>query len=493
MYTPTSHTTPPASPPPVAPGGAQGTPSSSQAPSSDGFSRYAHRVAAIFTPPPPTIDPDILRHMGASDAAWHDFGPHSRRRISLVLCALLVVFLLWAALAEIDEVTRGTGQVVPSQRLQVVQHLEGGILMDVAVKEGDRVEADQVLGQVDNVGASALMRDALQRIRSHEAALARLEGELEGKEPFFTQELQEDAPAAVNAERSTFAIRQQQRAEELKVLDSQIEQRQQELRESLSRKGTFEESLALMEQREQRIKPLVQRKLHSEVDYLTLQQEKVRIKGDLDALTTSIPKLESALREAQQRKDLSEATRRSELNKEVNSRSAEMASLRESHIASADKVTRTELRSPVRGIVNRLLITTKGGIVKPGGEIMEIIPLDDSLLVEAKIRPADIAFIHPGQHAVVKITAYDSSIYGTLPGTVEQISADTITGPAPQNESYYLVKVRTQENVIHYRNQRLPITPGMVAGVDILTGKKSILDYLLKPILKARENALRER
>ena len=170
-----------------------------------------------------------------------------------------------------------------------------------------------------------------------------------------------------------------------------------------------------------------------------------------------------------------------------------MASLKENFIANIDRVTRTDLRSPVKGIVNRILINTRGGIVKPGGEIMEITPVDDSLMVEAKIRPADIAFIHPGQKAVVKITAYDSSIYGNLDGVVEQISADTITGPPPQNETYYQVKVRTTENAIVYRGQRLPITPGMVASVDILTGKKSILTYMMKPILKAKDNALRER
>lgn len=439
------------------------------------------------------VDPDILRHMGAADAAWHNFGARSRHQVAGLLCLLLIILVLWAAWAEVDEVTRGMGQVVPSQRLQVIQHLEGGILVDVLVREGEHVEIDQVLGHVDNVGAASQMRDTQLRIHGHEAAIARLEAELEGRDPVFTEELQRRSPAGVEAEKNTFDIRKRQYGEEVKVLDSQIEQRQQELQESLSRKNTFMDTLTIVEQREQRVRPLMQRKLHSEMDYLNLQQEIVRMKGEIDAITNSISKLEGVIREAQQRKELSEATRHSELIKELNTRKIEIASLKENFIANIDRVTRTEVRSPVKGIVNRILINTRGGIVRPGGEIMEITPVDDSIMVEAKIRPADIAFIHPNQKAIVKITAYDSSIYGNLDGSVDQISADTITGPPPQSETYYLVKVRTTENAIVYRGQRLPITPGMVASVDILTGKKSILTYMLKPILKAKDNALRER
>lgn len=444
-------------------------------------------------PKPGQVSKDVLRHMGAADAAWHNFGSRARHQIAALFCSMLIVLIIWAALAEVDEVTRGMGQVVPSQRLQVVQHLEGGILVDVLVREGEHVEAGQIVGHVDNVGAASQMRDMQLRIYGHEVAIARLEGELEGRDPVFSEDLQRRNPTGVDAEKSTYEIRKRQYTEETNVLNSQIEQRQRELQESLSRKDTLKETLVIVEQREQRLRPLVERKLHSEVDFLNLQQETVRLKGEIEAIRSSISKLESAIRETEQRKELSEATRHSELVKEINARKIEMASLRETLIASIDRVTRTEVRSPVKGIVNRILINTQGGIVKPGGEIMEIIPLDDSLVVEAKIRPADIAFIHFKQKAIVKITAYDSSIYGNLEGVVDQISADTITGPPPQNETYYQVKVRTHENAIVYRGQRLPITPGMVASVDILTGKKSILNYMLKPILKAKDNALRER
>lgn len=434
---------------------------------------------------------EALKHMGATDAAWHDFGRRSRRLAAGTLCALLVVFILWAAWAAVDEVTKGQGQVVPSQRLQVIQHLEGGILVEMLVKEGETVEPEQVLARVDNVTAASVMRDTQTRILEHAAAITRLEAELEGHEPTFAAELIKEAPQIVEAERSAWEKRRRQQEEEDNILDSQIEQRQQELQESISRQATFTDALNLAEQRERRVAPLVARKLHSEMDYLNLRQEAVRLRGEISAISNSIGKIESTIRETQQRKELSHATRNSDIISEINKRRSEQNSLKESFVAGSDRVTRTELRSPVKGIVNRILINTRGGIVKPGGDIMEIIPLDDTLVVEAKVRPADIAFIHPGQPAIVKITAYDYAIYGSLAAAVEQISADTFN--TPQGEVYYLVKVRTKENAIRHGGRELPITPGMVASVDVLTGKKTILEYLLKPILRAREGALRER
>lgn len=438
-----------------------------------------------------SLSQDMLQHMGAASAAWYNWGSRSRYIVSGVLCALLLTFIVWAAWAQVDEVSRGVGQVVPAQRLQRIQHLEGGILEDILVKEGEPVALDQIIARVDSVGAASIVRDTQTRILEHSAAITRIEAELQGEAPKFPEELQKQAPHLITAEQNTYDIRQRQIAEEEKILASQLEQKQQELNESVSRKNTFSSALALAEQRAQRMSALVQRKLYSELDYLNIQQEVVRLKGEMDALSNGISKLEGAIQESQQRKDLNQAVRHSELVKELNKRNSEIASLKENFVANTDRVTRTDLRSPVNGIVHRLLINTKGGIVKPGGEIMEIIPVDDSLVIEAKIRPADIAFIHPKQNAVVKISAYDHAIYGSLQGKVEHISADTITGP--QNEVYYLVKIRTADNAITHNGQILPISPGMIANVDILTGKKSILSYITKPILRAQEGALRER
>ena len=235
----------------------------------------------------------------------------------------------------------------------------------------------------------------------------------------------------------------------------------------------------------------MQRKIYSRVDYLGLEQKVVSLQGDIESLASSIPKAKAAAEEAKQRLTLRKAEMEAEINAEISKRRTELNSLKETLAAGGDRVTRTELKSPVRGTVKQIYINTVGGVVKPGEAIMEIVPLDDTLLVEARVRPADVAFLHPGQKAMVKVSAYDFSIYGGLEAELEQISADTIEDK--RGEFFYLVKVRTHKNAISYRNEQLPIIPGMVTTVDILTGKKTVLDYILKPILKARQNALRER
>ena len=231
--------------------------------------------------------------------------------------------------------------------------------------------------------------------------------------------------------------------------------------------------------------------LFSKVDYLDLEQRVVTLGGDIEALSSTMSKAKEAAEEARRKLALRKAEMEAQISEEINKRRTELTSLQEVLSAGGDRVTRTELRSPVRGTVKRVVVNTLGGVVRPGDPVMEVVPLDDTLLVEARIRPADIAFIHADQKAMVKISAYDFSIYGGLEARVEQISADTIEDR--KGEYYYLVKLRTQKNAINYRNEQLPIIPGMVASVDIISGKKSILDYLLKPILKARQNALRER
>ena len=215
------------------------------------------------------------------------------------------------------------------------------------------------------------------------------------------------------------------------------------------------------------------------------------LRGDLEAIAASLGKAEEAVREIERKLNLHKAEYESDINAEINKRRTELTSLQAMLSAGGDRVTRTELRSPVRGTVKRVIINTLGGVVRSGDPIMEIVPLGDTLLVEARIRPADIAFIHADQRAMVKISAYDFSIYGGLEAVVEQISADTIEDK--KSEFYYLVKLRTKKNEIVYRNEHLPIIPGMVAGVEIVSGKKTVLDYLLKPLLKAQQNAMRER
>ena len=269
---------------------------------------------------------------------------------------------------------------------------------------------------------------------------------------------------------------------ELDVLKAQSAQRTQEVKEQLARKDQLTRSLSLIRQQLNMASSLLQKRSYSRAQYLELQERAVQTQGEINTLEVSIPRAEAAASEAEHRMALRKAELDAALMEEINKRSLELASLRESLSAGSDRVTRTELRSPVRGTVKKIYINTLGGVVKPGEPIMEIVPLDDTLLVEAKVRPADVAFLHPGQKAMVKVSAYDFSIYGGLDGVLEQISADTIEDK--RGEFYYQVKVRTPKTAIVYHGESLPIMPGMMTTVDIMTGKKTVLDYLLKPISK---------
>lgn len=434
------------------------------------------------------VDKEDVSSMGHLDAAWNDLGSRAVHLSALVLCAFIIAFIAWAAWATVDEVTRGQGQVVPARRVQVIQHLEGGILGEVMVREGQEVQIGQPLARVDNVGAESQLRDLNARILEHRAATLRLNAELSGIPPVFPEEI---PPNVVSSETNAYNSRVLKVERERELMQSQLEQKQQEMQEMNQRAETFRHALELAQRRSELARPMVLKKLYPEVDYLNLQQEVVRLQGEINAIANSIGKTELAVREAEQRLRLTDAEMRSQVIKELNERQSEMASLEQSMATGADRVTRTELRAPVRGIINVINLNTIGGVVKPGEPIMELVPLDDTLVVEAKIRPADIAFIHPGQKAIIKLTAYDSTIYGSLSGEVEQISADTL--PGQNNEVHFLVKIRTAEAGLVHRGEKLPIMPGMVASVDILTGKKTVLTFLIKPIVRGMDNALRER
>jgi adhesin transport system membrane fusion protein len=316
--------------------------------------------------------------------------------------------------------------------------------------------------------------------------------EIEGKSKLvFPESFNEADPQVLNDQLLIFRARQDQLQAELNVLRSQHSQKQQEIKEMQSRKAQLEQGLNLAKQQRDIAKPLVDQGVYPRVDYLVLEREISSLQGDIDALRLAIPRIRQAAIEASRRIEQRRAEFKAMALNEMNSRRGELKSLQQIMSAGEDRVTRTDIRSPVRGTIKQINLNTIGGVVRPGESIMEIVPLDDTLLIEARIRPADIAFLHPGQKAMIKITAYDFSIFGGLDGVLEAISADTIEDD--DGESFYKVKLRTQKNAISYRGEELPIMPGMTASIDILTGKKSVLAYLLKPILRAKQNALRER
>lgn len=465
---------------------------------------------SLFLPleePPRGLTPEDLPYVNEVEAALARkprFGP---RVLSLAVGCLFLCLLIWASLADVDEVTHAEGQVISSQRTQAIQNLEGGILQAILVREGQVVEKGTPLARLDNEVAESSFRDAMNKALENRAAIIRLEAELKGEPPVFPKDLEKNLEALVGNQdkdnlhvkatqiiadqQAIYNARMQQREAELNVLESQYQQRQREVEEQMARKTQLDRSLALAMEQRNAAYPLMQRRNYSRMEFLGLEQKVVQLQGDIESLAASIPKTQAAAREAEQRIQFRKAELDAAITEEINKRRAELTSLRETLSAGGDRVTRTELRSPVRGTVKQIYINTVGGVVKPGESIMEVVPLDDTLLVEARVRPADVAFLHPGQKAMVKISAYDFSIYGGLEGVLEQISADTIEDK--RGDFYYLVKVRTTRTSIIYQQDELPIIPGMMATVDILTGKKTVLDYLLKPILKARQNALRER
>jgi adhesin transport system membrane fusion protein len=453
------------------------------------------------------LTPDDIQFAGEVDAALSRRPTFGVRTLSVVVTLMFICLVIWAAFADIDEVTHAEGQVVGSQRTQTIQNLEGGILRGVQVREGQIVEKGDVLAQLDNEMAESAYRDATQKAMENSIAIIRLEDELHDRKPVFPENLRVWGARLIDREmdentmararqiiadqENTWQSRQNRLNSEIEVFKSQYEQRMHDMEEQMARKTQLDRSLALSIEQRDTAYALVLRNNFSRMEYLGLQQKVVEIQGQIDMLASSIPKAKAAADEYLQRIASRRAEQNSAITEEINKRRLELSSLRETLSAGSDRVTRTELRTPVRGTVKQIYINTVGGVVKPGEPIMDIVPLDDTLLVEARVTPKDVAFLRPGQDVMVKISAYDFSIYGGLEGKLESVSADTIEDK--KGNYYYLAKVRTQKTAITYHNESWPIIPGMMVTADIMIGKKTVLDYLLKPILKAKQNALRER
>jgi adhesin transport system membrane fusion protein len=412
----------------------------------------------------------------------------------VILAAIVLfftVFLVWANWATLEEVTRGEGRVIPSRQIQVVQNLEGGIVSELLVREGEIVEEGQPLMRIDNSRAESDYLERRARYLALLASASRLEAEINESAIEFPLEVLSEDRGLAEREMRLFEARQEQLEDELEIQRRQAEQREQELAELKTRLGQYARSYSLASEELKMTEPLAQRRVVAQSDFLKLQRQVNDLQGEYEQTKLAVPRAEAALREAQLRIEGVYSKFRQEALRELTAVQAEISGLREIVSAGEDRVRRTEVQSPVRGTIKQLNFNTIGGVIQPGEDLVEIVPLEDTLLVEAQVRPADIAFLAPGLPATVKITAYDFSIYGGLDGKVENISADTITNE--QGESFYRVRVRTEENALGTEDEPLAIIPGMTAQVDVLTGEKTVMDYLLKPILKAREVALRER
>ncbi|MEE9299879.1 MAG: HlyD family type I secretion periplasmic adaptor subunit [Alphaproteobacteria bacterium] len=434
---------------------------------------------------------DDVEFMRAVHAATRRGGARSAHLLLFIVLTFLVLFMLWARQASLEEVTRGTGKVIPSSQVQVIQNLEGGIIAGIFVREGQIVESGEVLIRIDNTEVASDYRETRARYLGLLAAVARLTAMANGRDVVFPQAVLDEAPGVAADELAQYNSALAQLESDIGILRRQVEQRNQELRELRGRVGKLKRSLELVDQEIDMTEPLVRAGVISQVELLRLQREANDVEADIQATELAIPRAQAALSEASERIEERKISARTEAWYELNRFKSDLAVVTEAITGGQDRVFRSEVRSPVHGTVKQVLVTTIGGVIQPGEDLVEIVPIEDSLLIEAQIRPADIAFLRPGQDATVKITAYDFSIYGGLKGKVENISADTIKDE--RDESFYRVRLRTDVSYLGTEENPLPIIPGMTASVDILTGEKTVLDYLLNPILRAQSLALRER
>lgn len=415
---------------------------------------------------------------------------HSRLLLWLI-AAFVLAALIWAANAQLDELVRGEGRVIPSRKVQMVQNLEGGIVSEIMVTEGSLVEKDQVILRIDDTQFASTYQDNQLKALALQARVERLRAEVAGQaELTFSAELTEKLPKLTQEELALFASRKNIVESNLRIADQQWKQTQQLLESARFNAKQAQSEQKLAQKERDILKPLLTEGLVSELEFLQAEKKLLTAQGDAQRLQLKLPEIEAELEAAKDKRTLPLSEFKSTAQEELNQTLAELDRVSNTEGALRDRVTRTLVRSPVKGTVKQLLVNTIGGVVQPGMDMVSIVPIEDSLLIETRIKPSDIARLHPGLKAIVKLSAYDYSIYGGLESEVEQISADSLVNQ--QGESMYLVTVRTKQNFLSRGGQTLPIIPGMVAQVDIITGKKTVLQYLLRPINRVASVALTE-
>jgi adhesin transport system membrane fusion protein len=436
----------------------------------------------------PVDEPDQLDWAGDADWARLQQEPLRARRLLRIAAGVMVLLLIWATFARLDEVVRGEARVIPTGQVQVVQSVDGGVVEALLVKEGQVVEAGQMLMRIDPTRFISGMQESRASQLALQAKTLRLEALTRGTAFNPPPELTREVPDIVAQEMRLYESRRAEIGAQLYISQAQLTQRQQELNEVIARRDQAASSLDLMNRELGATRPMVATGAVSEVEVLRLEREVARLRGDRDQAAAQISRVQSAIHEATRKIEEVQLTSRNQMSAELSDAMSKLSSLSQSGVALEDKVKRADIKSPVRGTIKRLLVNTMGAVVQPGKEVVEVVPLDDALILEAQIAPKDIAFLRPGQKAMVKFTAYDFSIYGGLEADVVNIGADSVIDE--KGNAFYHVRVRTHKPSL---GPNLPIIPGMVAQVDILTGKKTVLSYLLKPVLRAKANAMTER
>jgi len=425
------------------------------------------------------------------DAEWAQIEQEPVRGRALIysICLVVIALLIWASVAELDEVTRGEGRVIPSRQLQIVQSIDGGVIREIYVREGDIVEAGDLMFVLDKTRSMATYSENRNQALALQARIARLSGLIESMPFLLDLEVVQQIPDIAQREKEHYDESLAELRERQSVYREQHAQRVKELEEVEARLASARRSLRLAQREYDATLPLVSSGAVSEIDALRLERDISQIDGEISQAEARMGALAAAINESTSRIAESDISFRNAWRTDLSEALAQLRMLNESRSRLADMVESAEVRAPVNGIVQRVFYNTIGGVIPAGRETAEIVPLDDQLVIEARIVPADIAFLRPGLSAVVKISAYDFTVFGGLDATLEQISADTITDE--RDNTYYLVRVRTVQN--DGIDAGMTIIPGMTAQVDIMTGKRTVLQYLLKPVLRATSNALSER
>jgi len=407
------------------------------------------------------------------------------------IAGLLVIFLLWANFATLEEVSRGDGQVIPSSEIQVIQSLEGGIIESFPVKTGDRVEKGQIILLLRNEQFKSDLSSSQQKYFGILATVTRLQAEADDKPLEFPEEVTRLVPDSIRAERDAYNANRKQREGQLGVLDQQRSQRLQEVTELQRRISDISSVLTLSQQERDMVAPMVERGAANKMELLQLDRQIAQQRAELNGLRLALPRSQTAVKEADERINELKSGFRANAQRELAEKTIEMNTVRETLSAHKDRTERSEIRAPMTGIVKDIKISTVGGVARAGEPIMEIVPVDDVLVVEGRIKPSDIAFINVGQKAVVRLSSYDFSVYGAMDGKVTDIGADSFTND--KGESFYRIRVTTDASTLRKGNKEYEIKSGMQATVDVITGEKTVMQYLLKPFIKASQTAMRER
>lgn len=445
-------------------------------------SSFLHRKVRDFLAPPAEYD-------WVLEAEWARIQqtPAKARRLLYGIAITILALVLWANFAIIDEVARGEGKVVPSQKLQVVQSYDGGIVQDILIREGQQVTAGQVLVRVDPTRFVSSLQENASQQEGLQAKADRLQALIDSRPLEFSVSLGENA-AIKSGEQALYRSNLQELDQLMGGYHSRISQKQQDLASYKAEYGQYKRSKELIDQELAVTRPLLASGAVSQMDILRLERQQVELDGSIQRASAAIQRSESTITEERNAQQEARLRMINQWRRELAEATSKLGVLKQSKTGLEDVVAQSELRSPIKGTVQRLLFNTVGGVISPGSQVVEIVPLDDQLIVEAKISPKDIAFIQLGQPAILKFSAYDFAIYGGMEAEVEHISADTITDD--KDNTFYVVRLRT---VTPVGDEPLEILPGMTAQVDIVTGERSVMNFVLKPILNAASSALKER